>query len=133
MTTACGGGGSGSSAPSSSPAAAPAATAAGEPVKVTLTEFKVSLADQTLPAGTYTFVIDNSGQTAHALEVKGPDGLDEKTATLRGGQSANLTVTLRQGAYELWCPVGNHKDQGMDTTITVDAAATSTPTGGGSY
>ncbi|MDQ6657996.1 MAG: hypothetical protein M3Z00_07200 [Actinomycetota bacterium] len=28
-------------------------------------------------------------------------------------------MTLQKGTYELYCPVGNHKQMGMDTHITV--------------
>jgi uncharacterized cupredoxin-like copper-binding protein len=36
-----------------------------------------------------------------------------------GGADETLTVTLQAGTYELWCPVGSHREQGMETTITV--------------
>ncbi|MEU0467066.1 hypothetical protein ABZ215_23955 [Amycolatopsis sp. NPDC006131] len=101
-----------------------------------LTEFAIQLPQQAFPPGTYTFATSNDGQTTHALEIVGPGGLDERTTTFRGGQSADLTVTLQPGTYELYCPVGNHKQQGMDTTITISGtgpAGTSppSPTGGG--
>jgi uncharacterized cupredoxin-like copper-binding protein len=28
-------------------------------------------------------------------------------------------VTLQAGTYEVWCPIGNHRAMGMDTTLTV--------------
>jgi len=103
---------------------------------VTLTEFAVGVPQRAFTPGTYTFTARNDGQTTHALEIVGPGGLDERTTTFRGGQSADLTVTLQPGAYELLCPVGNHRQQGMTATITVggDSTAGSSPqqpTGGG--
>jgi uncharacterized cupredoxin-like copper-binding protein len=35
------------------------------------------------------------------------------------GDSAELTVTLQKGSYEVWCSVDSHKEQGMDLTIDV--------------
>ncbi|GAB3366199.1 MULTISPECIES: cupredoxin domain-containing protein [Amycolatopsis] len=100
-----------------------------------LTEFAIRLPQRTWAPGTYTFVASNSGTTVHALELAGPGGADQKTGTLRGGESGSFTVTLQPGRYELSCPVGNHKELGMDTTIEVGSAAPGTspaqPSGGG--
>jgi len=30
-----------------------------------------------------------------------------------------MTLTLEAGEYEIYCPVSNHADMGMTTTITV--------------
>jgi uncharacterized cupredoxin-like copper-binding protein len=30
-----------------------------------------------------------------------------------------VTIELKAGEYEIYCPVGNHKDRGMATKITV--------------
>jgi uncharacterized cupredoxin-like copper-binding protein len=69
--------------------------------------------------GTYTFTMDNVGHATHAIEISGP-GIDKaKSSTAGPGGKATLTVTLQPGSYEMWCPVGNHKQAGMDTTITV--------------
>lgn len=35
------------------------------------------------------------------------------------GESGSLTVDLQAGTYQIWCPVGNHRSQGMQTTLTV--------------
>src|SRR6266545_2569452 len=71
-------------------------------------------------AGAYTFVVEQQGKHPHALSIKGPGVDTTSTPTIQpGGASERLTVTLQPGRYELWCPVGNHKAQGMHTTITV--------------
>ncbi len=57
--------------------------------------------------------------TTHALEIDGPGVSDKASDTVSPGSSTSLTVTLRKGSYELYCPVDGHKDLGMDTTITV--------------
>ena len=46
-------------------------------------------------------------------------GGEKKTSNLRPGSTERLTVELQQGRYELYCPVGNHKDRGMKVEITV--------------
>jgi hypothetical protein len=43
---------------------------------------------------------------------------------LASGKSARLTVTLKDGAYELLCPVGNHASLGMKLTASTGTAAT---------
>jgi uncharacterized cupredoxin-like copper-binding protein len=108
----------------------------GRTVDVTLTEFKVELSDTALQSGEYTFVAKNDGAIVHALEIEGP-GVEKKTATLEPGKSAELTVTLKQGTYEFYCPVDGHKDKGMKTEIRVGGsgggANTKTPAGNGGY
>ena len=42
-----------------------------------------------------------------------------KTQNLSAGEKGTLEVDLVPGKYEVWCPVGNHKERGMDTSITV--------------
>ncbi len=119
---ACGGGTTTSttSAPATPTAAEqPATTASGPPVQAQMNEFTIELAQQDFRPGTYTFVARNEGQLPHALEIEGPGGLDQATDTLSAGQSADLTVTLQPGTYKVYCPVGNHDEQGMNTTITV--------------
>lgn len=31
----------------------------------------------------------------------------------------SLTADLQRGTYELWCPVGQHRQLGMETTFTI--------------
>lgn len=97
-----------------------APTVTGTSVTVELTEFALALSDTTFSQGTYTFVAQEAGQAPHALSIAGPGVETMSTDVLSPGDpDAQLTVTLRAGTYELWCPVGSHREQGMDTTITV--------------
>lgn len=95
-------------------------TATGRPITAELTEYDIELSETNLRAGTYTFIVQEKGEAPHAISVSGP-GLDTATSdTLNPGDpDAELTVELTDGTYELWCPVGNHRSLGMDTTITV--------------
>ena len=83
--------------------------------------------------GNTTFRVVNDGQTEHALEIEG-GGIEEETDVLGPGESAELTVELEEGEYELYCPVGNHREQGMEGTLTVGsgtAGASTDDSGGG--
>jgi uncharacterized cupredoxin-like copper-binding protein len=96
-----------------------AAAGGGTPVTVDASEYVLKLPSNSMAPGTYTFTMDNVGHATHAIEIEGP-GIDHaKSSTAGPGGKATLTVTLKPGSYELWCPVGNHKQAGMDTTITV--------------
>ncbi|GIG56934.1 hypothetical protein Lfu02_13060 [Longispora fulva] len=125
----CGGSDNGAtpSVPTTTPPAATSAagptsgapSASGTTVTADLSEFTITLSQRTFTPGTYTFVVREQGQVTHALAIKGP-GVSEQTTSIRpGGAEQRMTVTLRAGTYEIWCPVGNHKAQGMDLTITV--------------
>jgi uncharacterized cupredoxin-like copper-binding protein len=54
----------------------------------------------------------------HAFEISGP-GVDSSTDDIAKGSSASLTVTLRAGTYEIFCPIADHKSLGMDVHATV--------------
>jgi len=100
-----------------------AATApAPDPVALsaTLSEWKVELSHGTIAAGRATFTITNAGTIPHALEVEG-QGIEQETPLIQPGASATLTLTLKPGAYEVYCPVGedSHKKLGMETHLQV--------------
>lgn len=115
--------GCGGSSPDSGSAsnAAESGVGAGRGTKVTVdeSEFALKMSSMTLKAGTYTFVAKNVGQATHALEIEGPGVEGKETKDLAPGQSASLTVALREGSYELYCPVDGHEDKGMKMTLTV--------------
>lgn len=111
--------------------AGPAPTApAGNGVTVTMTEFSLALSQQTFAPGAYTFVAKNAGSTLHALEIDGPGVSDQRTAGVPAGQSANLTVNLQNGKYQIYCPIDGHRGMGMETTITVGGAGGQAPNSG---
>jgi len=120
LAVGCGG----SSSSSSGSSGAPIKT-----VQVKETEFKLDPASISLDkAGTYTFEAVNNGSFGHALEIEGK-GVEQKTRTIDGGQSATLTVKLEPGTYEIYCPVDNHRAMGMEGKVVV--AGSSSGGGGG--
>ncbi|MBA2811015.1 cupredoxin domain-containing protein [Streptomyces sp. KM273126] len=121
ILVACGGGtGSGGASALSAP------ERSGDPgtirVDVKLVDYKVEPSRSTLKAGVYTFVARNAANQDHALEIEG-HGLDRRTKTLAPGESANLTVKLKDGKYEAYCPIDSHKELGMKTVLTVSGTS----------
>ena len=82
-------------------------------------DFTLSPATVTVDGpGTYTFEATNDGGVDHALEIEG-NGIEEETDTIGPGESASITVDLESGTYEMYCPIGNHRDLGMSGEVTV--------------
>jgi uncharacterized cupredoxin-like copper-binding protein len=94
-------------------------------ISVELREWAVELSRDTVPAGEMTFQAMNAGTMEHALEVEG-QGVEQETEHIAPGGTATLTVRLRPGTYEVYCPVVgqyDHQAQGMTTTLVVTDAA----------
>ena len=97
------------------PAASPMA---GNVVEVSLTDFAIDMPAE-LPAGPTVFHISNDGQAPHNFEVEGQGIEVELEENLQPGESGMLEVDLQAGTYEIYCPVGNHADMGMELELTV--------------
>lgn len=91
----------------------------GTKVTATLTEFHVELSQQSFSAGVYTFVTNNAGKVTHSLEIQKDGQAAYRTDNIQPGHSDQITVQLDAGTYEVWCPVGNHRSQGMGMELTV--------------
>jgi hypothetical protein len=87
-------------------------------VPVTLTEHEIDL-PETAPAGALTFQLNNQGQQSHSFVIEG-DGVDEQIdIELRPGETRNFTVALEPGTYIVWCPIGDHRERGMEAQIEI--------------
>ena len=96
--------------------------ASGKTIDVTLKDFSIDVASTgSLAPGTYTFHVTNNGPSSHNLTIDGPGVSDKATPTFAAGGSMDLTVTLENGTYDLFCSVPGHKQLGMDTDLTVGA------------
>lgn len=115
----CGGGSSSAGAASDGGTQQPLPADHGTVVTATETEFKISLSPMSFKAGKYTFVAENKGDDTHALTVDGNGLNDVSTGDIAPGASKSLTVTLKAGKYDVYCPVADHKMEGMDVPITV--------------
>jgi plastocyanin len=92
---------------------------AGDALEIVLTDFAVEPPTGSLEPGTYTARVTNEGGVVHALKVDGPTG-ETESAQLQPGQSVELELDLSEaGEYELTCPVGDHRDRGMEAARAV--------------
>ena len=89
-------------------------------VSVRLSEWKVELSQQTIAAGAVRFAVTNAGSIPHGFEVEG-QGLEKEIETIQPGASDTLSLSLKPGSYEVYCPVGadSHKKLGMETHLKV--------------
>ena len=78
---------------------------------------KFDKTELTAKPGKVTITMDNPSDVPHAVEVEG-NGVEEETKTLTDG-TADVTVDLKAGRYEFYCPVDGHKEGGMEGTLTV--------------
>jgi plastocyanin len=86
--------------------------------EVGLTEYQIEM-PTSLSARAQTFSVTNNGTMGHNFQVEG-QGIEEKFETdLTAGETQTLQFNLEPGTYEVYCPVGNHREQGMETQLTV--------------
>ncbi len=91
----------------------------GDTIEVSLVEFEIDM-PMNVPEGNTTFQITNDGTTEHSFEVEG-QGIEESlTQNLMPGDSTTLQVDLDPGSYTVYCPVDNHREQGMEVQLTVE-------------
>ncbi|HEY3379644.1 MAG TPA: cupredoxin domain-containing protein [Armatimonadota bacterium] len=89
-------------------------------VRVSLTEFYITLDQTSVPAGNVDFVVTNNGTIPHSFVVRGPGINAGLPNVLQPGQVAILHVIgIQPGSYTLFCPVDDHAARGMTTTLTV--------------
>lgn len=94
--------------------------AGAQSVPVTISEWKIEMARDTLRAGTVTFRVKNDGTMNHSLYVEG-QGVKKETPQIAVNQTMSLTVTLVPGTYEVYCPMADlsHKKAGMSRKLIV--------------
>jgi glucose/arabinose dehydrogenase/plastocyanin len=87
-------------------------------VDVSLVEMAIQMPTQ-ISAGEVTFHVSNDGEFPHNFLIRG-EGIEELfEENLASGESRSMTLNLEPGEYEVICPVSNHAQQGMRTTLTV--------------
>jgi plastocyanin len=79
---------------------------------------KFTESELTTTAGQVEINFSNQSQLPHAVEIEG-NGVEETTETVTGQDAPPLTVDLKPGTYEFYCPVGDHRTEGMEGTLTV--------------
>jgi plastocyanin len=89
------------------------------------TSFNVGVGERV----TWNAVQAPDNQRPHDIAIEGPGGyrweLVEGTGSIAAGQSQSGTspAFTTAGTYTMWCPVGQHRAQGMVATINVAAVS----------
>lgn len=102
---------------------APAAQGGGSELEVTAVEdggLSFDPAELSADAGPVTITMDNpDGNTMpHTVEVEG-NGVEQAGDVVQAGETATVSVDLQPGTYTYYCPVGQHRQAGMEGTLTV--------------
>jgi len=93
----------------------PASSSRGAELAIEATEYAFSPAPLKAAAGETTIKLTNKGAMDHDLTI---DALNvHLTAT--AGKTAQATVTLKPGTYQVYCSVAGHRQSGMQGTLTV--------------
>jgi plastocyanin len=114
---------SGGGAATSTPASGSGGGGGGGGVKIALSapadgSLKFDKSKLEAKAGTVTIDFDNlSDSTPHAVDIEG-NGVEEKSDTVTGAKTS-VTADLDAGTYTFYCPVGDHRAEGMEGTLTV--------------
>ena len=85
---------------------------------VSLTEYQIEM-PASLPAGVHVFDVANNGNGEHNFTVEGQGVLTEFVTDLTSGQTQSMQIYLAEGTYTVYCPIGDHRTQGMETSLTV--------------
>jgi plastocyanin len=113
---------SSSSKPTSTPTATQAASSGGGGGVIKLAADKSALkfdkSTLNAKAGKVTLSMANPSGLPHAVAVEG-NGVDKDGKTVGNGGTSTVTVNLKPGKYEFYCPVDGHKAAGMKGTLTV--------------
>jgi plastocyanin len=79
---------------------------------------KFDKTELTAKAGKVTITMDNPSDVPHAIEIEG-NGVEEEGKTVGKGAKSIATGDLKAGTYDFYCPVGNHRAEGMEGKLTV--------------
>jgi plastocyanin len=87
-------------------------------IEVTLTEYEIQMPN-VVEAGETVFQVTNTGEIPHNFEIEGMGIEKEFEENLEPGEIETMIVDLEPGEYRIYCPVGNHAEQGMELTLSV--------------
>jgi uncharacterized cupredoxin-like copper-binding protein len=118
----CGGGNS-STTSNASATTTPAPSTGGQVIKLSADpggQLRFNTSKLTAKPGKVTLSMTNpsSAGMPHGIAVKG-HGVNGVGPTVGPGKLSTVTVTLKKGTYEFYCPVPGHEQAGMKGTLTV--------------
>lgn len=96
----------------------------GSTVAVTLREHEIELSGEAA-AGQVTFELSSEGDQVHGFVVEGNGISETLTSDVRPGSTDRVSIELDAGSYTVWCPIGDHRDRGMEADLEVAEAADS--------
>ena len=79
---------------------------------------KLDMTELTAKAGKVTVTMDNPSDVPHAVEIEG-NGVEAEGKTVGKGAKSVASADLKAGTYDFYCPVGNHRAEGMEGKLTV--------------
>lgn len=95
-------------------------------VPVRLSDFEIEIAHEP-PTGELTFQVENQGEQNHGFAIEG-SGIDETLISdVAPGTTEIATIELEPGTYTVWCPVGDHRERGMEVQLEVTESTRSDP------
>jgi len=106
----------------------PAVAYADQDVRVGLADYSITPNPITVWAGERVrFIANNTGERNHDLRIEGQGVTFEivsgSDSHVPPGQTATAEFTFnRAGTYQMWCPVFDHRERGMDGNFIVAAA-----------
>jgi uncharacterized cupredoxin-like copper-binding protein len=116
----------GCSAPDEGGAGVEAGAGGGVPVEVTLTSYEIEVGDS-VPAGEVVFELTNDSDHDHGFAITG-DGVDRTLVEqVEPGSTSEASIELEPGTYTVWCPIGDHRDRGMEAELTVTEGSDGAP------
>jgi uncharacterized cupredoxin-like copper-binding protein len=89
-------------------------------VTVSMFDFGYTASPSTVPCGTITFTVNNTGNTDHDFVIEGLIGSNGRTNLLSAGQSQTITTTLSPGTWTYYCSVPTHRALGMEGKLIVN-------------
>jgi uncharacterized cupredoxin-like copper-binding protein len=123
--TGCGGGGGSATTPATGSTPKPKTTAGGPPQTLSLEadeegELYFKPKKLTAKAGSVKLVMKNPASSGiqHGIAVEG-NGVDKDGPVVAPGNTSTVTVALKPGTYEFYCPFDAHRQKGMKGTLTV--------------
>jgi Cu-Zn family superoxide dismutase len=90
-------------------------------VSVGLDEYFIVM-DSVLKPGATTFVVTNRGRMSHGFAIEGPDVSRSLAEPLQPGETRTITLDLVPGDYFAFCPIGDHRQLGMQEAFAVSDA-----------
>jgi uncharacterized cupredoxin-like copper-binding protein len=101
----------------------PAGAASGKTVKLSADakgKLKFNTTKLTTTHGRVTLLMANPKGSGipHAIAVEG-HGIDKDGKTVKPGATSTVSVTLKKGTYDFYCPVDGHRAAGMKGKLTV--------------